>query len=91
MEPNQPRSRRLRLRLSTLVLLVIIAALILSNLVQLITNERQRRLTEQALQDATAAQQKARVVIDQYLSQIPEQSPLFKPEPKPEPPPGAQK
>ncbi len=91
MEPNQPRPRWFRFRVRTLMFLVIIVALLLANLVQMMALERQRRVAERALLDAAVAEQNARVVIDQYLSQIPEQSPPFKPEPKPEPRRGAQR
>jgi hypothetical protein len=71
--------------------LVIIVALLLANLVQMMTLQRQRRIAEQALRDAAVAQQKAQVAIGQYLSQDGEQSPAFKAVPKLEAPGGAQR
>jgi hypothetical protein len=74
------------IRLSTLMFLVIIAALLLANLVQMMKAQRERMLAQQALRDSMVAQQKAQVIIDQYLSQIGEQSAVFKPGPKTEAP-----
>jgi hypothetical protein len=76
MEPSQQRPRRFRFRISTLMFLVVIAALLLANLVQMVTAERQTRLAEQARLDAMAARrqaeaslQRAAAALDQLYAQ----------------------
>jgi hypothetical protein len=78
--------------------LVVIAALLLANLVQMMTLERQRRLAELAHRDAMVALQQAevslrklQVPVDQHQAQKGKESPRNKPDPKPKPPGGEQR
>jgi F0F1-type ATP synthase membrane subunit b/b' len=77
MQTTQPQSRRFRFRLSTLLLVVVIAALLLGNVVQMIRLERQRMVAERARQDAEVARrqaevslQRAQVALDQFRAQV---------------------
>jgi hypothetical protein len=62
------------------MLVVLIAALLLANLVQWMTNERQRAIAEQARLEAEVARQaaevallKAQVLAEYYRAQVPEE------------------
>jgi hypothetical protein len=78
--------------------LVVIAALVLANVIQMMALERQRRVAEQAHMEARVARQRAevslvklQVMLDQLQAQKSKGSPANKPEPTPEAPGGAQR
>jgi hypothetical protein len=78
--------------------LVVIAALLLANVMQMMALERQRRIAEQAHLQERIARQRAeeslmrlQVIVDQQQAQKGKGSPASKPEPTPEAPAGTQR